>query len=146
VHFGYGPLPSVRHGQVHRTPLRTGCDQKFNGAEPEQARAIQIEPGIMKILYLNPHSVIGVSGETILQRGYEVVLTSKRRDALEQMGNQKFDALVIEDAEEDNALLDFTVKVHRMQPATPQFLANEWGPDLLRGLEQFVGPTEVSHR
>lgn len=100
----------------------------------------------MKILYLNPHSVIGTSGETILQRGYEVILTSKRRDALEQLGNQSFDALVIEDAEEDNALLDFTVKVHRMQPATPQFLANDWGPDLLRGLEQFVGTTEVSHR
>ena len=100
----------------------------------------------MKILYLNPHSVIGTSGETMLQRGFEVILTSKRRDALELMGSQSFDALVIEDAEEDNALLEFTIKVHRMQPATPQFLANGWGPDLLRGLEQFVGTTEVSHR
>lgn len=100
----------------------------------------------MTILYLNPHSVIGTCGETIRQRGYEVVLTSKRCDALELMSKQSFDALVIEDAEEDNALLDFTIQAHRMQPATPQFLADDWGPDLLRGLEQFVGTTEVSHR
>lgn len=100
----------------------------------------------MKILYLNPHSVIGASGETMLQRGFEVILTSKRREALKLVDHQSFDALVIEDAEEDNALLDFTIEVHRMQPATPQFLANDWGPDLLRGLEQFVATAEVSHR
>jgi hypothetical protein len=81
-----------------------------------------------------------------MQRGFEVILASKRRDALELMGNQSFDALVIEDAEEDKALLDFTIRVHRMQPATPQFLANDWGLDLLRGLEHFVGTTEASHR
>lgn len=97
----------------------------------------------MKILYLNPNSVIGASGESMRQRGYELILVSERRNALEMMGTQNVDALVIEDAEEDNALLDFTIKAHRMQPAIPQFLANDWGADLLRGLEQFVGSTEL---
>ncbi len=100
----------------------------------------------MKILYLNPNSILGASGETIRQRGYEVILTSEGSAALELMGNQSFDALVIEDAEENHALLDFTIKAHRMQPATPQFLANDWGPDLLPALEQLAETAEVLDR
>ncbi len=97
----------------------------------------------MKILYLNPNSVIGASGESMRQQGHELILASERHNALEIMVTQNVDALVIEDAEEDNALLDFTIKAHHMQPATPQFLANDWGADLLPALEQFVGSSEV---
>ena len=46
-------------------------------------------------------------------------------------------------------ILDFTSKVHRVQPELAVFLANDWGAELLMGLqslERLEMPSEMLHR
>ncbi len=92
----------------------------------------------MHILYLNPHSILGTAGRILRQRGHVVFFRTKFADALELLRCQSLDAIVIEDEEENAQILDFTARAHRTQPATPVYLADDWGPDLPIALEEFV--------
>ena len=98
---------------------------------------------IMHILYLNPNSILGTTGKTLRQRGHVVFFRTTYADALELLRRQNFDAVVIEDEEENTEILDFTAKAHQWQPATPVFLANDWGSELPIALEEFVKSGEI---
>jgi hypothetical protein len=93
----------------------------------------------MKILYLNVRGVIGEAGRAVRASGHNLVLRSDCIDALETIRNGTFDALVIEDGDQDQRILHFTVEAHQSHPALPIFVANTWGHGLLRAIEQF-GP------
>lgn len=99
----------------------------------------------MHILYLNPNSILGTTGKILRQRGHDVFFRTTCANALELLRRQNFDAVVIEDEEENTEILDFTARAHQWQPATPVFLANDWGPELPVALEEFVKPGEILH-
>jgi DNA-binding NtrC family response regulator len=99
----------------------------------------------MHILYLNPNSILGTTGKILRQRGHDVFFRTTCTEALELLRRQNFEAVVIEDEEENTEVLDFTAKAHQWRPATPVFLANDWGPELPVALEEFVSPGEMSH-
>ena len=92
----------------------------------------------MKILYLNIRGVIGEAGRAVRAFGYHLVLRSGCVEALETLHNETFDALVIEDSNQDPAILHFTVEAHQSHPILPIFVANTWSHGLLRAIEQFV--------
>jgi DNA-binding NtrC family response regulator len=96
----------------------------------------------MHILYLNPNSILGTTGRTLTQHGHIVFFRTTCTEALELLRRQNFDAVVIEDEEENTEILDFTARAHQWQPATPVFLANDWGPELPIALEEFLNPGE----
>ena len=54
---------------------------------------------------------------------------------LEMMRGEEFDAVGVAGEDENPEILDFTSKVHRVQPELAVFLANDWGVELLMGLE-----------
>ena len=99
----------------------------------------------MYILYLNPNSILGTAGKILRRRGHFVFFRTTCADALELLRRQSLDAIVIEDEEENAEILDFTTRAHRAQPATPVYLANDWGPDLPIALEEFVKAGEALH-
>lgn len=99
----------------------------------------------MQILYLNPNSIPGTAGKSLRQRGHVVFFRTTCTDALDLLRRQSLDALVIEDEEENAEVLDFTARAHRTQPATPVYLANDWGPDLAIAVEEFVKVGEALH-
>ena len=99
----------------------------------------------MHILYLNPNSILGTAGKSLRQRGHVVFFLTTCADALDLSRRQSLDAIVIEDEEENAKVLDFTARVHRTQPATPVYLATDWGPELPIALEEFVKAEEALH-
>jgi CheY-like chemotaxis protein len=99
----------------------------------------------MHILYLNPNSILGTTGKVLRQRGHVVFFHTTYADALELLQRQNFDAVVIEDEEENAEILDFTARAHQWQPATPVFFANDWGSELSIALEEFFKPGEIFH-
>lgn len=92
----------------------------------------------MKILYLNLRGVLGETGRTMRRHGYNLVLRSGCDDALEIIRHQTFDAVVIEDGDQDPEILHFTVEVHQIRAALPIFVASTWRHGLLRAIEQFA--------
>ena len=57
-------------------------------------------------------------------------------DALAMMRRQIFDALVMDCAHDTLDILNFTVKAQGLQPSLAVFLADEWGDELVTGLEE----------
>jgi hypothetical protein len=94
---------------------------------------------VMKILYLNIPGVIGEAGRTMRAFGHNLVLRSGCLEALETLRNSTFDAVVIEDGNDDPEILHFTVEAHQSHPGLPIFVANTWRHGLLRAIEQFQG-------
>ncbi len=90
----------------------------------------------MKILYFHPSSTPGAESK-MTERRHEVVSAGIHADALRLICNQSFDAVVIENEEED-VELDFTLQVYGLRPKLPIFLTNDWGPDLPLGLEDLA--------
>jgi hypothetical protein len=58
-------------------------------------------------------------------------------DALAMMRRQIFDALVMDCAQDTLDILNFTGKAQGLQPSPAVFLADEWGSELVTGLEEF---------
>ncbi|MGB8116311.1 MAG: hypothetical protein WCF22_21205 [Candidatus Sulfotelmatobacter sp.] len=102
----------------------------------------------MKILYLTPESLRKRTSDLLRQHGHKVVSVNACLDALELIRNQRFDAVVMEEENPDPP--DFTVRVHRIEPTLPVFLASDWGPtELPMAMESIVnlrGVGEVLHR
>ena len=91
----------------------------------------------MNILYMNLRGVIGETGRAIRACGHKLVLRSGCVEALESIRNATFNALVVEDDNEDPEILHFTVEAHQINPTLPIFVANTWRHGLLRAIEQF---------
>jgi hypothetical protein len=91
----------------------------------------------MKILYMNILGVIEGAGRAMRDCGHNLVLRSGCVEALETLRNGTFDAVVIEDGNQDPEILHFTVEAHQSHPILPIFVANTWGHGLLRAIEQF---------
>jgi hypothetical protein len=91
-----------------------------------------------KILYFNPESAHGKYADIIRQREHDVVTASSGADALAMMRRQIFDALVINCAQDTLDILNFTAKAQGLQPSLAVFLADEWGDELVTGLEELV--------
>ena len=84
----------------------------------------------MKVLYFSPNSMPGASRKVIAERGHNIVPAEKSADALQLIRNQGFDAVVIDDEDEDLAAIDFTIDVYRIRPTLPVFLTSDWGSEL----------------
>jgi hypothetical protein len=91
----------------------------------------------MQILYINIRGVIGKTGRAVRACGHNLMLRSGCVEALEIVRNSTFDAVVIEDDNDDPEILRFTVEAHQSRPALPIFVANTWSHGLLRAIEQF---------
>lgn len=61
--------------------------------------------------------------------------TRNRADALAIMRRVIFDALVIDSVQDTLDIQNFTAKAHGLQPSLAVFLAEEWGNELVSGLE-----------
>ena len=61
---------------------------------------------------------------------------SSGADALAMMRRQLFDALVMDCAQDTLDILNFTAKAQGLQPSLAVFLADEWGDELVTGLEE----------
>jgi len=96
----------------------------------------------VNILYVNRQSVLGETGKAMRARGHSLVSRTKCVEALETIRSQTFDAVVIEDESEDLEIFDFTIRAHEMEPTLPVFVANEWGPDLPKAVEEFASAHE----
>jgi len=118
-----------------------GRDQLESGKRTLTAE----DTGIMHILYLNPNSIFGTTGKILSQRGHAVFFLTTRADALALLQRQYFDAVVIEDEEENAEILDFTARANQTQPAIPVFITNDWGPELPVALEEFVKAGNLLH-
>jgi hypothetical protein len=99
----------------------------------------------MNILYINRQSAWGETGYAMKTRGHTIVPRNGCIDALETIPNGSFDAVLIED-ENENDLLDFIIEAHHLQPKLPIFVANDWGPDLLTAIEEFGQFAKALHR
>ena len=71
-----------------------------------------------------------------MQRGHDVATASSGTDALAMMRRQIFDAFVMDCAHDTLDILNFTAKAQGLQPSLAVFLADEWGDELLTGLEE----------
>ena len=91
----------------------------------------------MKILYVNIRGVLGENGRAIQRRGHKLVPCSGCHEAFRALRNVAFDAVVIEDDNNDPEVLHLTVEAHQSHPALPIFVANTFGHGLLRAIEQF---------
>ena len=91
----------------------------------------------MKILYLNVRGIVGETGRAMRACGHKLALRSGCVEALESIHNATFDAVVIEDDNQDPEILHFTVEAHQSDPSLPIFVANTWSHGLLRAIEQF---------
>lgn len=88
-----------------------------------------------RILYLDPKSSGGRTGEVLRNRGDKLVATSRYGDAIEMLRSHDFDAVVIDDEDESPEILDFTVQAHCVRPDLPVFLTLDWGAELPMALE-----------
>jgi hypothetical protein len=66
-----------------------------------------------------------------------VATASSGADAFAMMRRQIFDALVMDCAEDTLDIQNFTAKAQGLQPSLAVFLADEWGDELVTGLEEF---------
>ncbi|MGA9639904.1 MAG: hypothetical protein WBQ72_00775 [Terriglobales bacterium] len=90
----------------------------------------------MKILYFDPESVHGKYIKILRQRGHDVATASSCADAFAMMRRQVFDVLVMDCAQDTLDILNFTAKAHGLQPLLAVFLGDEWGDELVTGLEE----------
>ena len=62
---------------------------------------------------------------------------SSGADTLAMMHRQIFDVLVMDCAQDTLDILNFTAKAQGLQPSLAVFLADEWGDELVTGVEEF---------
>ena len=61
---------------------------------------------------------------------------SSGADTLAMMRRRIFDVLVMDCAQDTLDILNFTAKAQGLQPSLAVFLADEWGDELVTGLEE----------
>ena len=61
---------------------------------------------------------------------------SSSADALAMMRGQIFDVLVMDCTQDTLDIQNFTAKAQGLQPSLAVFLADEWGDELVSGLEE----------
>ncbi len=88
-----------------------------------------------RILYLHPKSNAANTAQILRNHGHKLVATCRYVDALEMLRTQSFDAVVIDDEDENPQVLDFTVQAHCWWPELPVFLTIDWGTELPLALE-----------
>ena len=92
----------------------------------------------MEVLYVRPNFLPTSGKEAIAERGHHVVSCAKSADALQLIRDYSFDAMVIENEDEDLEVIDFTIEVNRIRPNLPVFLTSDWGSDLPIGVEDVL--------
>jgi CheY-like chemotaxis protein len=109
-----------------------------DGSKAESDSARKSGGGVRtKVLYFNPESVDSKYVDIIRQRGHDLATASIGADALAMMRRQLFDALVMDCAQDTLDIQTFTAKAQGLQPSLAVFLADEWGDELVTGLEEF---------
>jgi len=88
-----------------------------------------------RILYIHPKCNAGRTDQVLRNCGHVLIVVSKYVDALEMLRSQSFDALVIEEEDENSLVLDFTVRAHSLRPELPVFLTIDWDVELPMALE-----------
>ncbi len=88
-----------------------------------------------RILYVHPKSNAVKTDEILRNHGHKLVVTCGYLDALELLRSQSFDAVVIDDEDENPKVLDFTIQAHCSRPELPVFLTVDWGAELPMALE-----------
>ncbi len=88
-----------------------------------------------RVLYVDTRSSAARTDEVLRKHGHKLVATCSYVDALEMLRSQRFDAVVIEDEDENPEVLDFTVQAHCLRPELPVFLTVDWGVELPLALE-----------
>lgn len=88
-----------------------------------------------RILYLHPKPNAGKTDEALRNHGHKLVVARRYVDGLEMLRSQKFDAVVIDDNDENPEVLDFTVQAHCLRPELPVFFTVDWGAELPMALE-----------
>lgn len=91
----------------------------------------------MTVLYVNPEPAPAQTITVLTQHGHEVVSSGRCADALGVINRQAFDAVVIENDNDELEILGFIQKVQQIKPRLPIFVATEWGDELTAGLEAF---------
>jgi hypothetical protein len=89
-----------------------------------------------KILYFSLNPVCGKCVKIIRLQGHDLVTASSIADTLAMMRGQIFDALVVDCAQYSLDTLNFMAKAQGLQPSLAVFLADEWGDELAKGLEE----------
>lgn len=130
------------------------CDARWPGSSPSCQKATRIarpsdgsktesdsarksgEGVRTKTLYFTRELVRGRYVDIIRQRGRDVATASSGADAIAMMRRQIFDALVMDCAPDTLHILNFTAKAQGLQPSLAVFLADEWGDELVAGLEE----------
>ena len=99
----------------------------------------------LRVLYFNPSSQDEFGKEAIAERGHDITAATTSAEALVLLLDQSFDAVVIENQDEDLDVIDFTIEVNRIDPLLPVFLTGDWGPDLAVALENVASGAFASH-
>jgi len=114
----------------------TRIARPFDGSEAESdSRQNSGGGNRTKILYFNSELVCGKCVD-IIRQGHDVVTASSGADALAMMRGQLFDALVMDHAQDTLDILTFTAKAQGLQPSLAVSRADEWGDELVTGLEE----------
>ena len=88
-----------------------------------------------RILYLHPQSNPTNAAQILRNHGHKLSATSRYVEALQMLHTQSFDAVVIDNKDENPEVLDFTVQAHGWRPELPVFLTVDWGAELPLALE-----------
>jgi hypothetical protein len=88
-----------------------------------------------RILYLHAKSNTAKNDEILTNHRHEFIVTCSYVDALEMLRSQSFDAVVINDEDENPEVLDFTVQAQWLRPEVPVFFTVDWGAELPMALE-----------
>lgn len=88
-----------------------------------------------RILYLRPKLNAAKTDEVLRNHGHKLVVTCSYMEAVEMLRRQSFDAVVIDDEDENPEVLDFTVQAHCLRPELPVFLTIDWDAELPMALE-----------
>ena len=122
--------PALR--KSNKNELLGGCHYISPGIE-----------GVMKqILYLDLKSNRGTTDEILRDHGHRLVATCSYVDALGKLRSRSFDAVVIDNEDENPEVLDFTVQAHCLRPELPVFLTVDWGDELPMALESLGNTVE----
>jgi DNA-binding NtrC family response regulator len=99
----------------------------------------------MKVLYVNRGATLGDTGKAMTKRGHDLVSRNRCAEALTAIRAGTFDAVLIEDGNEDLQMLVFIVEAHHADPGLPIFVSKDWGRDLPEAIEEFAENSTTEH-
>ena len=92
----------------------------------------------LKLLYLSPNLTHENAKEAIAMHGHDIVYAATCADALHLILECRFDAVVIQDEDENQNVIDFTIEVNRIMPKLPVFFTSDWESDLPIALDNII--------